>query len=330
MCLQAYWNHVFNRSNGSETKCLTCDSEPQATANSKRQRTASDSKQLDHYVSLIRRTHRRQISSSPLTPASSAMASRQPAAGSAEQPARSSTQPLASSSAEQPARNRAGQPAGSSAGQPASSNAAPPLSTSPCHTPDYPVLSISVLPSIGELHHHHEPIIAYHENKLLRPRALRPVRSLSAPPCRHGELRYFNSPPISRRREPRQFKAPPPLPPWRTSTNPSEYTFIYPPTLQNAIRTYDVSPYWTPPTVIVRMALTGDFVCTLGPEFSMLGVFHFGTVIYAERYVSSQLQRSVRVAYIGNTVAPDVEECIAEILAREHTNTIFVHPEPFV
>ena len=62
------------------------------------------------------------------------------------------------------------------------------------------------------------------------------------------------------------------------------------------------------------MALTGDFVCTLGPEFSMLGVFHFGTVIYAERYVSSQLQRSVRVAYIGNTVAPDVEECIAEIL----------------
>ena len=76
------------------------------------------------------------------------------------------------------------------------------------------------------------------------------------------------------------------------------------------------------------MAFTGEFVCTLGPEFSMLSMQHFGTILDAERYVSSQLHRLVRVAYIGMTLAPAGNRKIAEILARERTNTVVVQPVP--
>ena len=105
-------------------------------------------------------------------------------------------------------------------------------------------------------------------------------------------------------------------------------TSLYPPTLQNAIRAYDFGAYWTSPSVIVRMAFTGDFVCTLGPEFSMLGQKHFGNVIDAERYVSAVLRREVRVSYIGNILAPDISRRIAELLLLEKTDTIFVQPVP--
>ena len=73
------------------------------------------------------------------------------------------------------------------------------------------------------------------------------------------------------------------------------------------------------------MAFTGDFVCTLGPEFSMLGVDWYSRVLDAERYVSSVLQRPVRVSYVGNIRAPEVDRKISEMLLREHTDTVFVH-----
>ena len=76
------------------------------------------------------------------------------------------------------------------------------------------------------------------------------------------------------------------------------------------------------------MALSGDFVCTLGPEFSMLSVSHSCTVFQAEHYVSSQQQRELRVVYIGKTRAPHGNQNIAEILVKEHTDTIFVQPVP--
>ena len=54
------------------------------------------------------------------------------------------------------------------------------------------------------------------------------------------------------------------------------------------------------------------------------------TVRNVERYVSSQLGRHVRVAYVGNTRAPNIadNQNIAELLARERTNEIFVQSVP--
>ena len=255
------------------------------------------------------------------------MASIPSGTGTAHQHAQSSTQPLASSSAEQPAQNNAGQPASSSAEQPATEYPDVIISVPECHTPDYPLTSISLLPSVGELHHHHEPIIAYHQYH----HSPRPVRARSAEqPASDSRIA------LAMHRSP--CKAPPPTPPWRLPTessvginpllHPEVYNSIHPPALQNAMRVYDVSPYWPTPTIIVRMAFTGDFVCTLGAEFSMLGVCFNSRVIHAERYVSSVLQQAVRIAYIGNIRAPEEHWKIAELLLREHTDTIFVQRVP--
>ena len=92
------------------------------------------------------------------------MASIPSGTGTANQHAQSSTQPLASTSAEQPARNHARQPGSSSAGQPAMEYPDVVISSPGCHTPDYPATTISILPSIGQLHHHYEPVIAYNEH----------------------------------------------------------------------------------------------------------------------------------------------------------------------
>ena len=252
------------------------------------------------------------------------MASTKPAVGSAEQPAKNN--------AEQSAGSSAGQPVGHSGplwdgplGATKSSCLDGPLwDTADIHTPDYPDMCISLLPTIGELHHYHQPVVAYHRNyihpvKIFRPAAARPVCARS---IQHVGLLAKPPPP----RPP--GKHPPPLPPCRTPTDPWGHTFVYPQFLREAIQGYDFSPYWRAPTVTVNNALTGDFVCTLGPEFWMLSLCNYGTVIDAERYVSGQLRQAVRVAYIGTAIAPDDTRHIAEILAREKTNTVVVQPVP--
>ena len=273
-----------------------------------------------------------------------AMASIPSGTGTANQHAQSSNQPLASTSAEQPARNHARQPGSSSAGQPAMEYPDVVISSPGCHTPDYPATTISILPSIGQLHHHYEPITAYNEHyfdipasKMCHPSEHGPKRARSAEqPANYSRVALATDVPWSQRLPPCRFKAPPPLPPWRLERPaalrkillPETIRSLHPPPLQNAIRAYDRSPYWKPPTVTARMALTNDFVCTLGPEFSMLGVRHFGRVIDAERYVSAVLQRQVRVVYIGSIRAPDLGRRIAELLLLEQTDTIFVLPVP--
>ena len=291
-----------------------------------------------------------------------AMASIPSGTGTANQHAQSSNQPLASTSAEQPARNHARQPGSSSAGQPAMEYPDVVISSPGCHTPDYPATTISILPSIGQLHHHYEPVIAYNEHYFHCPAPkvcypsdypvttiiilpsigllhhhYGPERARSAEqPANYSRVALATDVPWSQRFPPCRFKAPPPLPPWRLERPaalrkiplPETIRSLHPPPLQNAIRAYDRSPYWKPPTVTARMALTNDFVCTLGPEFSMLGVRHFGRVIDAERYVSAVLQQEVRVVYIGNTRAPDIGRRIAELLLLEQTDKIFVQPVP--
>ena len=201
--------------------------------------------------------------------------------------------------------------------------------TQPAHDIEYPLMIISILPSIGELHHHHQPVIAYNENYvhqreaigLLYPSAFRKTRSRSVEqPARSVRDISRARPSV---RLPRT-KAPPPCPFGAGPPCP----IVYPPTLRNAIYTYDVARYWRKPTVTVRMALSGDTVCTLGPEFAMLGVRHYGTVSEAERYVSAHQHRSLRIVYIGKTRAPHGNQNIAEILLKEHTDTIFVQPVP--
>ena len=272
------------------------------------------------------------------------MASIPSGTGTANQHAQSSTQPLASTSAEQPARNHARQPGSSSAGQPAMEYPDVVISSPGCHTPDYPATTISILPSIGQLHHHYEPVIAYNEHyfdipasKVCHPSEHGPERARSAEqPANYSRVALATDVPWSQRLPPCRFKAPPPLPPWRLERPaalrkiplPETIRSLHPPPLRNAIRAYDCSPYWKPATVTARMAFTNDFVCTLGPEFSMLGVHHFGRVVDAERYVSGLLQREMRVVYIGNTRAPDIGRRIAELLLLERTDTIFVLPVP--
>ena len=225
----------------------------------------------------------------------------------------------------------------SSAAQPAKEYPDVVNSSPECHTPDYPDTSISILESIGELHHHFEPIIAYNEPfidsrpfppKVRHPNSPRPMRARSAEqPADYNRTAFATGIPW--------------LPRFPRSRCQATWLHIfsgiglhigphpvYPARLQEAIRAYDDSPYWPTPTVKARMALSGEVVCTLGPEFSMLGVCYFSRVIDAERYVSSVLQWPVKIAFIGSIRAPKSDWKIAEMLLREKTNTIVFQAVP--
>ena len=163
-----------------------------------------------------------------------------------------------------------------------------------------------------------------------------PIRARSADqPADDSRTALATDVPWSHRLPRRPCKAAPPHPPWIVADigpnfllHPEAYTSLHPPMLRNAIRAYDVSPYWVAPTVMARLALSGEVVCKLGPEFSMLGVYYFSRVIDAEYYVSSVLQWPVKVVFIGSIRAPKSDWKIAEMLLREKTNTIFVQPVP--
>ena len=211
---------------------------------------------------------------------------------------------------------------------------------------------INFLPSIGELHHHDEPIIAYHTNYIherdikVRRTDMKVIRARSAEqpavesvitrlsvsshhPLQAFPYKYFPS--GAPETDVARCKPPPPIPRYFPPPMPPTFAYaaVYPPSLQNAIHQYDFCPYWPTPTVNVIMGFTGDLVCTLGPEFWMLGVSNnFGTILSAERYVSAHLQRRVRIASIGNTKTPGSFQMSAEILAREKTITICVLPVP--
>ena len=278
------------------------------------------------------------------------MASTPAATGSVNQHTPRNILPLANSSAAQPGQDNAGKPSSSSAQQSATEYPDVMLSDLRRLTPDYPDTSINVLPSIGQLHHHHEPIICYHEPMLsdilyykrwpaCKPRAMR-ARSAEQPAKNAPRAEYceymLQRMPLMTSAPRVRCKAPPPAPPPALRRlldgaigpnpfiDPEPWRSLHPPRLQKAIRLYDFTPYWSPPRILVRMAFTGDVVCTLGPEFSMLGIHSCSRVFDAERYVSAVLQRFVHVVSIGNILLPEFDRKISEMLLRENTDTIFV------